>query len=210
VLSAVIWDCDGVLVDSEPLADEIWGRVLAQRGYALTAEDAAACRGMSDVAFHAYLSDRADLLPYDAHMAAIDALRVPIYEERLEAFPDAARAVRELVAHGIPMGVASSSRREAVDHKLALTGLGRFITAVVGGDEVATGKPAPDVYLAAADRLGIAPASCIAVEDAELGAEAAHAAGMRVVMVRRDGSLSADHATVTEVTADLILSWMGR
>lgn len=210
MLSAVIWDCDGVLVDSEPLADEIWGRVLSDRGYTMTEEDAIACRGISDVACHAYFAERADVLPFDEHMAAIDAIRVPAYRERLTAFPDAEATVKELAALGVPMGVASSSRRRAVDEKLSLTGLDRYFDAVAGGDEVSVGKPAPDVFLEAARRLKIDPAACLAVEDSENGAAAAAAAGMRVVMVRRDGSVSMSHSTVTGITPELILSWMGR
>ena len=108
------------------------------------------------------------------------------------------------------MVVASSSRRADLDSKLALTGLDRYFDAFIGGDEVEHGKPAPDVYLEAARRLGISPGDCIAIEDAEHGASAAVAAGMRAVMVKRDGSISPNHATVTEITADLLTAWMWR
>jgi HAD superfamily hydrolase (TIGR01509 family) len=124
------------------------------------------------------------------------------------AFDDAVATVRSLAAQGTTMAVASSSRRHALDGKLALTGLNRYFDVMVGGDEVEHGKPAPDVYVEAARRLGIPPADCIAIEDADLGAESAAAAGMRAVMIRRDGSISADYASVTEITADLISAWM--
>lgn len=210
MVNAVVFDCDGVLVDSEPIADEVWALVLAERGYTMTAEDAVACLGTSEPTTYAYYARRADVLPYEEHMAAIDEIRIPVYEERLEVFPDAFDAVRSLAAQGIPMAVASSSRRSDLDSKLALTGLDRYFDAFVGGDEVEHGKPAPDVYLEAARRLGVSPSDCIAVEDAEHGAAAAVAAGMRAVMVRRDGSFSSIHATVSEVTADLITAWMWR
>ena len=210
MLSAVVFDCDGVLVDSEPIADEVWALVLAERGYTMTAEDTVACLGTSEPTTYAYYAKRADLLAYEDHMAAIDEIRIPVYAERLEAFPDAFDTVRALAAQGIPMAVASSSRRADLDSKLALTGLDRYFDAFIGGDEVEHGKPAPDVYLEAARRLGISPGDCIAIEDAEHGASAAVAAGMRAVMVKRDGSISPNHATVTEITADLLTAWMWR
>lgn len=210
MLSAVVFDCDGVLVDSEPIADEVWALVLAKRGYTTTAEDAVACLGTSEQTTYAYYAKRADVLPYEEHMAAIDEIRIPVYAERLEAFPDAFDTVQALAAQGIPMAVASSSRRADLDSKLALTGLDRYFDAFIGGDEVEHGKPAPDVYLEAARRLGVSPGDCIAIEDAEHGASAAVAAGMRAVMIKRDGSISPNHATVTEITADLLTAWMWR
>ncbi|MEN8113484.1 MAG: HAD family phosphatase [Actinomycetota bacterium] len=210
MLNAVIWDCDGVLVDSEPLADALWGRVVGDRGYTMTDEDADACRGRNEVATYDYFAERADLLPFDEHMAALDAIRVPLFEEHLEAFADSEDTVRALAGQGIPMAVASSSRRHALDEKLALTGLDRYFDAIAGGNEVPAAKPAPDVYLEAAKRLGIAPKACLAIEDSETGATAAVAAGMRVIMIKRDGMISPNHSTVTEITPDLVLSWMGR
>jgi HAD superfamily hydrolase (TIGR01509 family) len=210
VISAVIFDCDGVLVDSEPLADAVWAEVLAERGYAMTEEDGDACRGRTELATYEYFAERSDLVPYEEHMAALDALRIPRFEEELEAFPDTADTVRALAAQGIPLAVASSSRRRALDRKLEIVGLDRYFDAVVGGDEVARGKPAPDVFLEAARRLGVEAAACLVIEDSEHGAAAATEAGMRTVMIRRDGSFSPTYASVTEVTAEMILSWMWR
>ena len=208
MISAVVFDCDGVLVDSEPLADAIWAEVLAARGYHATEADGDACRGRTEPATYEYFAERADLLPYEEHMAALDALRVPRFEAELEPFPDTANTVRALAARGIPMAVASSSRRQALDRKLEIVGLDRYFDVVVGGDEVNAGKPAPDVFLEAALRLDVDPASCLVVEDSEHGAAAGVAAGMRTVMVRRDGSISPVYATVSEVDPDQILSWM--
>ena len=132
MISAVVFDCDGVLVDSEPIADEVWALVLAERGYTMTAEDAVACLGTSERTTYAYYAKRAKVLSYEEHMAAIDEIRIPVYAERLEAFPDAFDTVQALAAQGIPMAVASSSRRPDLDNKLALTGLGRYFDAFVG------------------------------------------------------------------------------
>ena len=210
MIQAVVFDCDGVLVDSEPLADEIWNRVLAGFGYETSVDDAEDIRGTSEATTYEYYVAKVDLPPFDEFMTKIDSIRVPVYEERLVAFDDAVATVQALAAQGTNMAVASSSRRDALEGKLALTGLGRYFDVIVGGDEVEHGKPAPDVYVEAARRLGVPPTDCIAVEDADLGAESAAAAGMRTVMIRRDGSISADHASVTEITADLISSWMWR
>jgi HAD superfamily hydrolase (TIGR01509 family) len=210
VIQAVVFDCDGVLVDSEPLADEIWARVLSTYGYEMTADDGAVCRGTSEATTYAHFAGRTDLPPFEAFMAEIDTIRVPVYEQRLVAFDDAADTVRSLAAQAVTMAVASSSRRHALEGKLELTGLDRYFDVIVGGDEVDHGKPAPDVYLEAAARLGVAPTACLAIEDADLGAQSAAAAGMRTVMVLRDGSVSPRYASVTEITADLISAWMWR
>jgi len=210
MIRAVIFDCDGVLVDSEPLADEIWAMVLSSFGYEMTIADGDVCRGTSEATTYDYFAGRVSLPPFDEYMAQIDAIRVPVYEERLVAFDDAVETVRRMAAEGATMAVASSSRRHALEGKLALTGLDRYFDVIVGGDEVAHGKPAPDVYLEAARRLGIPPTECLAIEDADLGVESAVAAGMRTVMVLRDGTFSATCASVTELTAELINAWMWR
>ncbi|MGB9357215.1 MAG: HAD family phosphatase [Acidimicrobiia bacterium] len=210
MIQAVVFDCDGVLVDSEPLADEIWARVLSSFGYEMTVADGDVCRGTSEATTYAHFAERAALPPFNEYMALIDAIRVPVYEERLVAFDDAIATVRELAAQGVTMAVASSSRRHALEGKLALTGLDRYFDTIVGGDEVDRGKPAPDVYIEAARRLGIPPSGCLAIEDADLGAESADAAGMRTIMILRDGEFSAIHASVNELTAELINAWMWR
>ncbi len=210
MIQAVVFDCDGVLVDSEPLADEIWTRVLAGHGYEMTSDDGDVCRGTSEATTYAHFAGRADVPPFDAFMAEIDAIRIPVYEERLVAFDDAVATVRSLAAQGVTMAVASSSRRGALKGKLELTDLDRYFDVIVGGDEVDHGKPAPDVYLETAARLGVEPAACLAIEDADLGAQSADAAGMRTVMILRDGSMSSRFASVSEITAELIAAWMWR
>jgi len=210
MIEAVVFDCDGVLVDSEPIADAVWSEVLSERGYEATEADGDACRGLTEPATYGYFAERADLLPYDEHMAALDALRVPRMEKDLKSFPDTDDTVRALAAQGVPMAVASSSRRRALEGKLEIVGLRRYFDAIVGGDEVEAGKPAPHVFVEAARRLGLPPSACLAIEDSDNGAAAAVAAGMRTIMVRRDGSMSPLYASVSEVTADLILSWMWR
>ncbi len=99
--------------------------------------------------------------------------------------PTPPECVTALAFDGVPLGVASTSRRDRLDLTLGHSGLARYFQATVAGDEVARGKPAPDVYLAAAERLGVRPVDCLAIEDTGLGAAAAVAAGMRVIGVAR-------------------------
>jgi HAD superfamily hydrolase (TIGR01509 family) len=209
MIRAVVFDCDGVLVDSEPLAAEAWRRVLAEHGYALTDEDVEYCRGLTVADMYPYLASRADLPSFEDLLADVDAVRAPLYADHLEAFPDAVATVQALALDGIPLGVASSSRRRLLIEKLERFDLLRYFAAIVGGDEVDRGKPAPDVFLAAANQLGVAPKHCLVVEDAAAGAEAAVSAGMRVVIVHREGELIAGYASVSTIDATLIRSWMG-
>ena len=207
-MRAVVFDCDGVLVDSEPLSDASWAGALAARGYTMTPQDTVTVRGISEADCYRYFAVRADL-PDEAEMQAeVDAGRLSGYPG-LEPFGDAAATVPELALYGIPMAVASSSRGEHLRHKLELVGLARYFEFVVGGDEVRAGKPAPDVYLAAAAGLGVDPQDCLAVEDSVNGADAAVAAGMRVVCVARYGATVGTHPTVDSLDSRLILTWLG-
>jgi beta-phosphoglucomutase-like phosphatase (HAD superfamily) len=190
-VGAVVFDCDGVLVDSEPHSAASWVEVLGRYGHRAEVSDVAACTGLG-------------FRPTYEHLAAVDptaALPGPeaLWPELLDALarsvargllvvPDAAACVADLAAGAVAMGVASSSPRERLDLTLEHSGLGRYFAATASGDEVRSGKPAPDVYLLAADRLGSAPGACLAVEDTGPGAQAAAAAGMRVLGVARSDS----------------------
>src|SRR5438270_8860150 len=104
------------------------------------------------------------------------------YEQQLPLLEGAAEAVRRLAARW-PLGLASSSNRELIDRALELSGLAPYFRATVSSEEVERGKPAPDVYLEAARRLGVEPARCAAIEDSASGIRSAHAAGMHVVAI---------------------------
>jgi HAD superfamily hydrolase (TIGR01509 family) len=118
--------------------------------------------------------------------------------------------VAHLAAEGIPLAVVSNSPRRRLDSALEVSGLGRYFTVSVSADDVARPKPHPDPYLRAAELLGIAPGAVVAVEDSPTGAASAAAAGMRVVTVDRGGGHVGPLASVTEVDAGLILTWLGR
>ena len=187
MIHAVVFDCDGVLVDSEPHAWASWRTVAARYGHALRDEDIAVCTGLSYPDTHAHvaalvggaLPDREALLP--ELLAALESS----YASGLLRFDDAVGAVAELAFEGVPLAVASSSVRARLDLTLAAADLARYFDVTVAGDEAAAAKPEPDVYLRAAELLGADPRNCVAVEDSGPGAAAALAAGMRVIGVAR-------------------------
>jgi len=203
----VIFDCDGTLVDSEPLAGRAWKATVAPYGYEVTDDDLAECMGTPYGNTHGYMAARAQQLPdretfwpllRDELFALIDA--------ELRPFPDALETLTALRAEGVPVAVASSSPRERLDRTLAGAGLSFGVT--VAGDEVAHGKPAPDMFLEAAARLGVAPPRCVVVEDSAPGVAAGIAAGMPTLGVQREAhaDLSAADAVVERVSARAILA----
>ncbi len=207
---AVVFDCDGVLVDSEGLVTEIWAAELERLGFAVTVADEERCRGRTDPDCYELLAVGRDLPPFAEFDAAVRSVIEERYRAELRPFPDAANAAAALAFQGIPLAVASSSPRWRLDLALEVTGLGRYFEVTVAGDEVPAGKPDPDLYLAAAARLGVDPAACLAIEDAAAGAAAAATAGMRVVVVQRPGApVVAGHATVSELDPELLLTWLG-
>jgi HAD superfamily hydrolase (TIGR01509 family) len=206
---AVVFDCDGVLVDSEPISERAWSTVLGRLGYAPTDGDFAAIRGTTSADTLAYFERLVTMPPgVDIH-ASIGEVREALYDDELEAFPDAVGAVRALAAEGVPLAVASSSSRTTLDGKLARFDLHRYFDVTVAGDEVRMGKPAPDLFLAAASGMGVDPGACLAIDDTEIGADAAIAAGMRTVLLARDGRLSTRYTAVSELDAELVLHWLG-
>ena len=122
-------------------------------------------------------------------------------------FEDAVATARELKARGVPIAIATSSLRERLDATLHASRLEDVFDVTVAGDEVDNGKPAPDLFLAAAERLGLPPEQCVAVEDSPAGVEAALAAGMRVVAVARHPDHRAHlrcETVVDELTAAIV------
>ncbi|MBV8977802.1 MAG: HAD-IA family hydrolase [Alphaproteobacteria bacterium] len=182
-IAAVIFDCDGVLVDSESIAIEAETVLLAAIGlHYETADFVARFMGMSDRAFYAALDadSRALLgrpLPADFR-ARVDARKRALNAEKLRAVPGAAHAVMRLA---LRKAVASSSEAGHLDYKLRKTGLlHHFAPHVYSADHVEHAKPAPDLFLHAAANIAVAPRHCLVVEDSVNGVLAARAAGMRV------------------------------
>jgi HAD superfamily hydrolase (TIGR01509 family) len=199
-----VFDCDGVLVDSERLAWSAWRRVLAGHGITLTQEDITVLTGRTDRDAHLHFSGRGALPDHAAFWTELSEVTFRLFDQHLQAFEDATDTLDALQSRGASMAVASSSPRERLDRSLAATGLRDYFEFIVGGDEVADGKPAPDLFLAAAAGLTVEPETCFAVEDAPAGIQAARAAGMTVVAVERGQynveDLRAAHLVIPRLT----------
>ena len=178
---AVIFDLDGVLVDSESIWNDAKRELVEARGGRWRPEAARAMMGMSSPEWTRYLRDELGVdMPLDAISDAVVDRLGEIYRQRLPLLPGVTEAVRALGARW-PLGLASSSNRPIIDLVLSAAGLVDAFPVTVSSEEVARGKPAPDVYLEAARRLGVDPARCAAVEDSSNGLRSAAAAGMTVV-----------------------------
>ncbi len=178
---AVVWDVDGVLIDSEPLHHESLTTVSARHGYAFNGADNKRWLGKSFPEMWAGIPALRALGPsFEDFLAEL----VDYYIARLDggmAREPAPAIVAALDARGVPQAAASSSPRSIVEANVVAVGARRHLAAVLAVEDVAAGKPAPDLYLAAAARLGVPPAQCLAVEDTSTGIAAAKAAGFSVI-----------------------------
>ena len=183
MIEAVVFDLDGVLVRTEELWDEVREALARERGARYDAVAQRAMMGMSSLEWSRYMHEELGLADEPAAISAEVVRRMLArYRERLPLIDGAVEAVERTAARW-PLGVASSSNRELIDAVLELSGLAGNFGASVSSEEVARGKPAPDVYVEAARRLGIPPERCAAVEDSHSGIRSAKAAGMRVVAI---------------------------
>ena len=174
----VVFDCDGVLIDSEVLACGTAAETMTEFGYAITLDEYLQFVGRSARDIRGELEARFGPMPPELPVRERTRLFARFTAE-LQAMPGAAEAIGGL---GLPVCVASSSDHERLAHTLGLTGLlDLFRPNVFSATEVARGKPAPDLFLHAASRMGVAPAGCLVVEDSAAGVTAAVAAGMRAV-----------------------------
>jgi HAD superfamily hydrolase (TIGR01509 family) len=182
-VTAVIFDLDGLLVDSEAVWDEVRQRFTEENGGRWHDGAQRDMMGMSSVEWSAYVRDRLGVAmePEEISSAVADRV-VETYRERLPLLPGAVEAVRSLAAEW-PLGLASSSNRHVIDLVLELADIAADFRATVSSEEVGAGKPSPDVYLEAASRLGVDSGSCAAVEDSTNGIRSADAAGMAVIAV---------------------------
>jgi HAD superfamily hydrolase (TIGR01509 family) len=182
-VEAVIFDLDGVILDTEELWDEVREALARERGGRWSDQAQADMMGMSSPEWSAYMHDVVGLPePPEEINREVVARMLDRYAERLPLIDGAVEAV-ERIASRWPLGLASSSNRELIDRALEVSGLARYFRATVSSEEVPRGKPAPDVYLEAARRLGVDPAASAAIEDSANGIRSAHAAGMRVVAI---------------------------
>ena len=183
MIEAVVFDLDGVLIQSEEVWDAVREAYVRERGGRYDDEVQRAMMGMSSTEWSRYLHEAAGIPDEpDEINAEVVRLMLAAYRDHLALIPGAVEAVRRLAAR-FPLGLASSSNRELIDTVLEVAGLAQYFTATVSSEEVARGKPAPDVYLEAARRLDVAPERCAAVEDSHGGIRSAKSAGMRVVAI---------------------------
>lgn len=201
---AVVLDMDGLMVDSEPLARRAWDLVLARYGHVL---DDATYRGM--IGHRTDESAAMLLAAYDLPLSVDDLVReksdalVKIRAGGVPIMPGLYDFHACIMQHGLPWGVATSSPRAHAEEILEQLGLMASCQAITGGDEVTQGKPAPEIYLLAAERLGVPASQCLAVEDSAPGCRSAMAAGMMVVAVPSEDTKAADFSAVDHVFLSL-------
>ena len=183
MIKAIVFDLDGLLVDSEPAWNQARREIAAEQGIEWNADDHQACMGVSSLAWAKYMIRRLklDQSPDQVISRMIGAMQA-LYARQIPYLPGAIEAV-DFAARFGPTGLASGSHRTLIDIVTADAPLRGKFQSVVCSDEVPAGKPAPDVYLRAARELGVQAANCVCLEDSANGILAGKAAGMRVIAV---------------------------
>jgi HAD superfamily hydrolase (TIGR01509 family) len=214
VITACVFDLDGVIVDSERVWDDVRRVYTIEMGGTYTEAATRAMMGMSSPEWSRYMAESLGV------PGPPEKINADIVERMLERYgadppliPGAVDAVRRMAARW-PLAIASSSNPELIEVVVRAAGIDSLFQARVSAQEVASGKPAPDVYLEAARRLGAEPASCFAVEDSQAGIRSAKAAGMLVVAVPNPHFPPSDEAlaeadvvldSISELTPDVAL-----
>jgi HAD superfamily hydrolase (TIGR01509 family) len=182
-VKAVVFDLDGVILDTEELWNEVREGLARERGGRWSERAQSDMMGMSSTEWSQYMHDDVGLpeSPDEINREVVDRM-LERYTQELPLIDGAVDAVRRLAAEW-PLGVASSSNRVLIDKVLDVSGLASSFQVTVSSEEVARGKPAPDVYLEAAHRLGAEPSQAAAIEDSASGIRSAHAAGMAVIAI---------------------------
>ena len=202
MIEAVVFDLDGVILQTEEIWDGVRERYVRERGGRYDGAAQRAMMGMSSPEWSRFVHEELGV-PAPPEQIASDVVELMLarYHERLPLIPGAVESVERLAASFV-LGLASSSNRPLIDAALELAGIARLFRATVSSEEVARGKPSPDVYLEAARRLGMAPDSCAAVEDSHSGIRSARAAGMLVVAIPNSAYPPDDEALAQ---ADIVL-----
>jgi HAD superfamily hydrolase (TIGR01509 family) len=218
VVRAVVFDLDGVLVDSEQLWDVVRRGVAAEAGRPWPSEATRAMQGMSTAEWSAYLTEAVGVPAEPEEVAATVLERMAAqYDARLPLLPGAVEVVERL-GRRWPLGLASSSPRRLIDTVLESAGLAQRFQVSVSTEEVAAGKPAPAVYQTVVQRLGVDPGQAIAIEDSSNGLRSAATAGLGVLAVPNaafppsEDALALAHVVVNSlnaITLELVAS-MGR
>jgi HAD superfamily hydrolase (TIGR01509 family) len=184
MLSAVIFDLDGVLADSEPCWSEIDGKLLAEHGVTYRGEHHQKVTGVSYRLAVEFYKKAFDLLvPTEELMRRRGEIATEFFANRVDLFPNVKEVLEELRQMKLHLAVATSSVSASARPFLERHQLTKFFEVIITGEEVERGKPAPDIYLRAAEHLGIPAAACLVIEDALPGVAAAKAAKMRVAAI---------------------------
>ena len=183
MIDAVVFDLDGLLIETEEVWDEVREELARERGGRWHEGAQRDMMGMSSTEWSRYMHETIGLAqtPEEINDLVMERM-AERYRSQLPLLAGAVEAVERIAARW-PLGVASSSNRVLIDLVLELSGLAPSFRATVSSEEVARGKPAPDVYLEAAGRLGVEPTHAAAVEDSSAGIRSASAAGLRVVAI---------------------------
>ena len=202
LVAAVVFDLDGVLIDSEPIWTSVRKDFVAREGGVWHPEAQRRMVGMSTAEWSLYMSTelQVSLPASEIGFRVVDAMCMR-YGDRPPLVDGAVDAVRALATRW-PLAIASSSPRLLIDRVLKSSDLGALIRISVSSEEVARGKPAPDVYWRAADRLGVTPEVCVAIEDSRNGVRSALAADMRVIAIP-DPDFPLDQQLAERVSASL-------
>lgn len=184
-IGAVVFDMDGVIFDSERLILVCWEKVGQKHGLVGIKEAALDCIGTNAVKTKEIMKEHyGEAFPYEAYSKEASVMFHEVVDR--DGLP-VKKGVRELMeylkAQSIPMALASSTRLQVVTQELQQAGLYEYFRAVVGGDQLKRSKPAPDIYLAACEKLGVEPADAYAIEDSYNGIRSSHNAGMCPIMV---------------------------
>ncbi|SLJ90252.1 MULTISPECIES: HAD family hydrolase [unclassified Paenibacillus] len=190
-IQAVIFDMDGVLIDSEPIYFEIERSSFAHFGAKMTEEEHHTYVGVTLESMWRQVLDKHQLtatveeaLAYHQH----NVMQTMLAHPKLTAIPSVERWLSWLHEQHIPIAVASSSPRALIDLIMDKTGLGKYFEVRMTGEEVTNGKPAPDIFLTTAEMIGASPSNCLVIEDSRNGVQAAKSAGMRCIGYRNPGS----------------------
>lgn len=218
---AAIWDVDGTLVDTAEQHFRAWVKLAAEIGRPFTRADFAATFGRRnpEIIRQLFEPDADDARVAELGEQKETHYRTSVRAEGVTLLPGVGRLLKEIAAAGWPQAVGSSAPRANLDLLLGATGIAPYFAAVVGQEDTTRGKPDPQVFLVAAERLGVEPGRCVVFEDAAAGVEAARAGGMKCVAVRFVGHHPADKLaaagadlvveSLDEVTADTVAQLFG-
>lgn len=208
MIKAVIFDMDGTIVDSEPIYDQVNAEIYEKYGFDLTQEDYNRHLGANMRDIWTDILERHPVKEEFSHYKIEDFMEEHIHRyyqgleeaDDLELMPDVEHWFQFFKEHGYQMIIASSSFAPVIEFIYQRFGLGRYMEGYVDGNSIENGKPAPDIFLKAADKLGVKAEECLVIEDSENGVNGAHQAGARVVAFNRAQDESQDFSK-----ADLII-----